>query len=338
MAVTIVDVARVAGVGVGTVSRVLNNSEAVKESTRQKVLAAIAELNFSPDPIARSMITRRTGTVGVIMPFVTRFFGSEVLRGLINAATKQGYELVIYNVEDNKQREHYFLKLPMLRRVDGLIIVSLSPEEAIAQSFHKNNLPTVVLDGYSPLLTSIVVNNVMGAYQAVKHLIDKGHRRIGFINGIVEGSFKFNQANDRLIGVHMALSDAGIEYDPSLMLETEWNRAGGRSAAKQLLESPEPPTAIFASSDVQAVGVLEAARNHGLLVPLDLSVIGFDGVELSEIMELSTIQQPMQLMGELGFTKLLNQIENKTNEVELIRLETALVERKTTAAPLSAVN
>ncbi len=337
MAVTIYDVARAAGVGVGTVSRVLNKSEAVKDTTREKVLSAIDRLNYAPDPIARTMITRRTGVLGVLIPFVTRAFSVEVLRGLVNSATNSDYELVIYNVEDNEQRTKYFNLLLKRRRVDGLILFSLPPDEEATPLFVKSGLPIVLIDAYSPFFTSLVVNNMEGAYMAVNSLIQKGHRRIGFINGIVEGNFKFNQANDRLIGLHRAFGEAGIMFDPQLMMATEWDRAGGRAAALQFLNLPEPPTAIFAASDVQAIGVLEAARSLKLEVPNDLSVMGFDGVELSEIMELSTVQQPMHKMGELGIAKLLEQIESEQmspsqiKAPELIRLDTWLVERRTTA-------
>jgi len=333
MAITIYDVARTAGVGIGTVSRVINNNAAVKETTREKVLKVIAELNYVPDPIARTMITRRTRVLGVLIPFVTRAFSVEVLRGLVNAISMLDYELVIYNVEDNEKRSKYFNLLPMHRRVEGLIIVSLMPDEEETPNLLKSGLPTVLVDAYSPFFTSLVVNNLEGAHQAVKSLIQKGHRRIGFINGVTEGTFKFNQANDRLIGVHRAFGEAGIVYDPQLMLITEWDRAGGRAATEQLLKLPEPPTAIFAASDIQAIGVLEAARRLNLNVPEDLSVIGFDGIELSEILELSTVQQPLQQMGELGIAKLMEILENPNKPPELIRLDTVLLERRTTAAP-----
>jgi len=333
MAVTIYDVARAAGVGVGTVSRVLNNSQAVKDTTREKVLSAISRLNYAPDPIARSMITGRTRVLGVIIAFVTRNFSVEVLRAMVSAASREDYELVIYNVESDEQRDHYFNQLPMRRRVDGLLIVSLRPNDETLPSFLKAGLPTVLVDAYSPAFTSVVINNMEGSYYAVKSLIDQGHHRIGFINGTVEGNFKFNQANDRLIGVHRAFSEAGIVFDPDLMLATDWTRAGGRIAAEQFLSLPDPPTAIFAASDVQAVGVMETARRLKLDVPGDLSIMGFDGVELSEILELSTVQQPMQELGELGIAKMVELLENENKTPELIRLDTFLLERRTTAPP-----
>lgn len=330
MAITIYDVARTAGVGVGTVSRVLNNSQAVKDTTRQKVLTAIAQLNYTPDPIARSMLRGRTGSIGVIVPFFTRPFSIEVLRGIEAATARLGYALVIYNVETNEQRDNYFTRLPMRRKVDGLVIMSLPPDEEIIPGLEQAGLPTVLIDAYNSHLTSLVVNNVEGARRAVQHLLEYGHRRIGFINGVIEGNFKFNQANDRLIGVHQALAEAGILFDPALMETAEWSRQTGQAAAYKLLTLPSPPTAIFVASDMQALGVLEAARSLGLSVPEELSVIGFDGIELSEWLELSTVQQPMHIMGELGVSKLIELLEDEHKSPELIRLDTVLVERRTT--------
>jgi LacI family transcriptional regulator len=330
---TIHDVARVAGVGIGTVSRVINNSPGVRPITREKVLAAIAELNYKPDPIARSMILKRTDSIGVILPFFTRFFFIEVLKGIEAAIKSIGSELVLYSVETDAQRDHYFAELPMRRKVDGLLSLSLRPKEEYAERFRESEVPVVLIDAYSPQLTSIVVNNVEGAYLAVKYLIEKGHLRIGFINGIIEGNFKFNQANDRLIGFHRAFGEAGLLFEPELVLVTEWNRKGGCEAAMQLLTLPNRPTAIFAASDMQAVGVLEAAKMLNIVVPDELSVIGFDGIELSELLDLTTMQQPMYQMGKLGVWKLMERIKNPQQKPELIRLDTTLVERRTVIRP-----
>src|SRR5258708_2273465 len=197
-------------------------------------------------------------------------------------------------------------------------------------------MPVVLVDAYSPLLTSLVVDNVEGAYQAVKCLIEHGHRRIGFINGIIEGDFRFNRANDRLIGLHRAFGEVGLLFGPELALTAEWDRQGGRQAALQLLTRADRPTAIFAASDMHAIGVLEAARSLNIAVPAELSLIGYDGIELSEIMELSTIQQPMKYMGELGAQKLIEQIEGSANAgspPELIRLQPSLIVRRTISTP-----
>ena len=335
MAVTIHNVAQEAGVGIGTVSRVVNNSPDVKPATRERVLAAIHRLNYKPDPIARSMISKRTNSIGTIVPFFTRPSFMERLRGVEAVIAKLERELVLYNVETSAQRDHFFRELPLHRKVDGLLIISLSPDDAAARRFRELGTPVVLIDAYSPLLTSLVVNNVEGAYQAVKRLIELGHRHIGFINGEIEGNFKFNTANDRLIGLHRALGEAGLLFEPEQVLISEWSRKGGKHAALQLLTQQKRPTAIFAASDVQAVGALEAARELGLRVPEQLSVIGFDGIEISELLELSTMQQPLQEMGELGASKLVELIENPSHPPELIRFDTKLVERRTTSPALT---
>ena len=335
MAVTIHNVAQEAGVGIGTVSRVVNNSPDVKPATRERVLAAIHRLNYKPDPIARSMISKRTNSIGTIVPFFTRPSFMERLRGVEAVIARLGRELVLYNVETSAQRDHFFRELPLHRKVDGLLIISLSPDDAVARRFRELGTPVVLIDAYSPLLTSLVVNNVEGAYQAVKRLIELGHRHIGFINGEIEGNFKFNTANDRLIGLHRALGEAGLLFEPEQVLISEWSRKGGKHAALQLLTQQKRPTAIFAASDVQAVGALEAARELGLRVPEQLSVIGFDGIEISELLELSTMQQPLQEMGELGASKLVELIETPSHPPELIRFDTKLVERRTTSPALT---
>src|SRR5207245_10474075 len=161
----------------------------------------------------------------------------------------------------------YFSELPMHRKVDGLLIVSLTPNDAVSRRLRDSGLAVVLIDAYSPMFPSLVVNNVEGAYQAVKCLIEKGHQRIGFINGEIEGNFKFNQANDRLIGLHRAFGEGGLLFEPELALTAEWDRQGGRRAALQLLTRPDRPTAIFAASDIQAIGVLEAARPLNISVP-----------------------------------------------------------------------
>lgn len=337
MSITIHDVARLAGVGIGTVSRVINNSPGVKPRTRERVQAAIEQLQYRPDPIARSMISKRTGAIGVVVPFFTRPFFMEVLQGVERAASRCGKELVLYTVETNEQRDHFFTELPMHRRVDGALIVSLSPDDEVAQRFAKLRLPVVLIDAYSPFLTSFVINNIESAYQAMMYLIEKGHRRIGFINGILEGNFKFNQANDRLVGVHRALEEADLPLDPELIVATEWNRQSAREAALRLLSLKRPPTAIFAASDIQAVGVLEAARELHLAVPGELSVMGFDGIELSELLHLSTMQQPLRQMGEMGISYLLRQIDGEAGRSELFQLSTTIVERATTGTILHKI-
>jgi LacI family transcriptional regulator len=332
MTTTIHDVARIAGVGIGTVSRVINNNPGVKPATRKRVLTAIAQLNYRPNPIARSMISKRTGAIGVIVPFFTRPFHTELLRSVQVALSRSGKELVLYDVETAAQRNYYLSELPMLYRVDGLLLLSLPLEDVFAIDIKEAGIPMVLIDTYSPFFTSLIVDNIEGAYQAVKYLIELGHRRIGFINGVIEGNIKFNQANDRLIGLHRAFGEAGLLFEPELMLTSEWNRSGGKQAALQLLSLEKRPTAIFAASDMQAIGVIEAIKDLHLNVPDDMSVIGFDGIEVAELLELSTIQQPIQQLGDSGVRKLIEIMKKPQQLPELIRLNTTLLARRTTRA------
>lgn len=329
--ITIHDVARLADVGIGTVSRVLNDHPSVRPATRERVRAVIAQLQFKPNPIARSMISKRTDSIGVIVPFFTRPFHIEVLQGVQSALIREDKEMVLYSVENDTQRDHYFSEVPMHRKVDGLLIISLPPSDAVCRRFRDRNMPVVLVDAYSPHLTSIIVDNVEGAYIATRSLIEKGHRRIGFINGIVEGNFKFNQAHERLAGFHRALDEAGLPHEADLVQASAWNRHAGRESALKILSLEKRPTAIFAASDLHAIGVLEAAREKGITVPDELSVMGFDGIELSELLDVSTVQQPMQHMGSLGILKLMEHMGDASQQPELIRLSTTLIERRTTA-------
>lgn len=334
---TIHDVAKLAGVGIGTVSRVLNNHPNVKPATREKVLAAVEQLHFKPNPIARSMILHRTGVLGVVIPFFTRPFHVEVLRSVQSAINQAGYELILYNVETNAQRDHYFTDLPMLHKVDGLCIISLPIADTVIFDLQYAKLPVILIDAYNAHTTSLVVDNVDGAYQATRYLLEQGHRRIGFINGLLnEGNLKFSQANERLTGFRLALSEYGIDYDPQLVRARDWSRQSGKAAAIELLTLPEPPSAIFAASDIQATGVIEAARELGRAVPRDLSIMGFDGIEYSELLGISTIQQPIQEMSSLGIQKLYEHMADPNKPPELIRLGTSLIERQTTARPSSS--
>lgn len=221
----------------------------------------------------------------------------------------------------------------MKRRVDGLIIISMPPDDSETEMFERMEMPVVLVDCYNPRLTSIVVDNVRGAYQAVNHLLELGRQRVGFINGITEGNFRFNQANSRLQGYEAALRHHHLALDPDLIVTSAWNRRAGYAAAQQLLDLPlhQRPDAMFAASDMQALGALEAIRDKGLNVPADIALIGYDGIELAELLNLSTIQQPMVEMGALGVRLLLEQVRSKSVEkIRTIELPAKLVCRATT--------
>jgi len=331
---TIRDVAKRAGVGVGTVSRVLNDSSAVSESTRQKVLDVIEALDYSPNLAARRLSRGKTMTVGVIVPFFTHPSVARRLQGVVSVLTGSDYDLVLFDIETADKRDVFLRNVPRRELADGLLIISLSPRDDDAEEFIKVRLPTVLVDAYHPLLSRVVVDNVAGGYQATQHLIDLGHRHIGFISDYLDDPFN-SPAIDRYKGYRQALADAGIEFRPGYHCQGVHGRLPARQMAHDLLTLPDPPTAIFAYSDTQAIGVLEAARELDLNVPRGLSLIGFDNIDAAEYLNLTTISQSLLESGIRGAELLFEEMTVSSAEPQEILLPTKLVVRSTTAPPLA---
>lgn len=333
---TIRDVAKKAGVGVGTVSRVLNGSTAVSEPTRQKVLTAIADLDYSPSPIARRLSLGRTLTIGVIAPFFIRPSYVERLRGVEATLAESEYDFIIYNVETVARRDACFRDIPRQDRVDGLLIMTLPPTEQEVQRFHELELPCVLVDCAHPHVSHVAVDNVQGGYRATRHLIELGHTKIGYISDLLQESpFDFRPVADRYQGYRQALSEARISFNPDYHRQGELSRREARRLATELLTLSDPPTAIFAYSDTQAFGILRAAQDLGLKVPDQLSVIGYDDIEIAEFLHLTTIRQHLYESGVQGAELLLAEISNATAEKQAVFLPTELVVRDTTAVPAS---
>jgi DNA-binding LacI/PurR family transcriptional regulator len=330
---TIRDVANRASVGIGTVSRVLNNSPSVREVTRQKVLRAIAELDYSPSPTARRLSLGRTLTIAVIVPFFTRPSYTERLRGIEAMIADSEYDLIVFNVETPGKRDQYFQDVPRRERVDGLIIVSLSPSDQDVERFLHARVPTVLIDAHHPLLSRTIVDDVAGGRIAAQHLVDLGHRRIAYVSDWLENPFNFVSSQNRYTGYRQALDAAGLPFRPEYHQQDEHGRHQAREMANTLLTLPEPPTAIFAASDIQSMGVLEAAQDLGLQVPQDLSVIGFDDIEIAEYLELTTMRQLLFESGQEGVHLLLNAIDDPSSEPTCRVLPTELIGRRTTAPP-----
>lgn len=332
-AVTIRDVARHAQVGVGTVSRVLNNSEAVSTKTRQKVLAAIEELDFSPNVTARQLSTGRAMTIGVILPFFKNPSYLERMRGVESVLGESDFDLIIYNAESLERRNALFSSMARLERVDGLLIMTHTPDDMEARRFKQADVAVVLIDAHHPDFTRVVIDDVEGAYNAVHYLISLGHRKIGFVSDYLESKLNFRPVRDRFLGYYQALEEAGIPFRPEYHKQGEHSRSVARKLAHTLLEMEDPPTAIFAFSDTQAVGVLEAARDRGLNVPHNLSVIGFDDIDIAHHWHLTTIRQPLFETGRCGCEQLFRHMKNPAMPLEEILFPTELVVRATTAPP-----
>ncbi|MBN1993712.1 MAG: LacI family DNA-binding transcriptional regulator [Anaerolineae bacterium] len=331
--ITIRDVAKKAGVGVGTVSRVLNDNPSVSDATRQRVLAAIEALNFTPHSIARRLSLQKTLTIAVIVPFFTRPSYVERLRGVEYLLADTEYDLILYNVETTARRDACFRSVPRRERVDGLLLVSLSPRDTDAEHFLQSDVPTILIDGHHPQFSRVVVDDVAGGYMATQHLIDLGHRKIGYVSDLFENPFNFVSSRDRYTGYRQALDKANIPLQPEYHRQGEHSREKARELTHELLALPDPPTAIFAASDIQAIGVLEAARDAGLDVPQDLSVIGYDDIEIAEYFHLTTIRQPLFVSGIEGVELLLESIATPPPTPHRVVLPIELITRNTTAPP-----
>ncbi len=337
MGVTIGDVARRAGVGRGTVSRVLNNRANVDPATRERVLAAIRELDFRPSKTARRLSLRRTQTIAVIIPFLSRPSAIERFRGIENALANVGYDPLVFNVEDLTRREAVFEELLRPERVDGLIIVSLSPHPAELRRIERSGLPTVLLDAHHRALPRVVGDDVLGGRIACQHVIGLGHRRIAFLGDYSRAPLAFTSSRLRLTGVRRAAHRAGIRIPPSMVGTGEHSRRAAAELATRMLTSAHPPTAIVCASDTQAAGVLEAVAQLGLSVPRDLSVTGYDDLEMADHLGLTTIHQPLFESGVRAVERLLDLIEGGSprplREAQSIRL----VMRRSTAPPAERV-
>ena len=333
MSATIHDVAKRAGVGIGTVSSVLNNSRPVNEATRQKVLAAVKELDFVPNPSGRRLSMGKTHTIGVVIPFFTIASQIERLRGVMSGIAGSDYDINLFTVETIPQRNEILQKVPRRGRIDGLLIFSINPTEDDVRRFRQGNIPTVLVEAIHPDLPHISIDDVAGAKTAVKYLIELGHRKIAYISDFLEDPFGSNFSRHRYEGYRQALEEAGISFRPEYHRQSWFGREEGRQLTMELLNLADPPTAIFAFSDELALGVLEAARDLNITVPQELSVVGYDDIELANFAQLTTIRQNLFLSGIQGVELLLNAIENPENPPSQLQLPTELIVRYTTAPP-----
>jgi len=326
---TIRDVAKRANVGIATVSRVLNNSPSVSDETRNAVLAAIEDLDFTPNPIARQLSTGRTSTVGVILPYLTMPSYVERLRGVQHALAETEYHMVLFSVGKPSERDAYIKDLPRNNLVDGILIISLPPDNDQAERLANADIPTVLVDAYHEKLCCILTDDVKGGKMATQHLIDLGHKRIAFLSAPLETPFH-PSTKYRYQGYRQALLENDIPFRSEYVISENRGRFKAKKMAKKLLTLPEPPTAIFAGNDTLAIGVLDRAKDLKIKIPKELSVIGFDGIRDAEYTNLTTIDQNLFDSGVEGVQMLLKALEESSSTPCERRLSLDLIRRRTT--------
>jgi DNA-binding LacI/PurR family transcriptional regulator len=308
--ITIYDVAKKAGVGIGTVSRVLNNNAQVRPATRHLVLEAIKDLDFKPSSVARQLsLQRQVKHIGVItQPFINYYSFSERLRGIQKSLDEQNssYELLLYTVSS---LEHYQTQLETIvktRAVEGLMIIDLelsSQQQALLSSAA---LPVVGVNHLQLQNWPCVgTNNLEGGYVATKYLLGLGHERIAYVGDEFVADYTQNTSEERYLGFEKALEEAGLTVPEGYVSLGRFDYEVAKTNALELLKLPTPPTAIFAMSDIQALACIAAAREAGKSVPGDLSVIGYDDLDLSYHTGLTTVRQHLELSGQKGLEHLL---------------------------------
>jgi DNA-binding LacI/PurR family transcriptional regulator len=305
------EVAKLAGVSTATVSRALSGRGHVSPASKAKVEDAAAQLGYVVSSNASSLASGRTRNIGVVIPFLNRWFFSSVLEGAQQALLRHGYDLTLYNLSgDGRERSSVFEHFLLRQRVDAVIAVSLELTEHEVERLHDLGKPLVGVGGPIPGVRTLTIDDVAVARLATEHLIGLGHRRIGHIGGDLAFDLDFHLPTNRRLGYEAALRDAGVEPDPTLFAPADFTIAGGYHAAKQLLGRPhDRPTAIFAASDEMAIGCILAARDLGMIVPRDVSIIGVDDYDLSDFFGLSTVAQFPRGQGEKAVEILMEQLE-----------------------------
>lgn len=327
MKITMKEIAKMAGVSVTTVSLIINGKDqSIGAETRERVLKLIEETGYVPNGIARSMITKQTRTLGLMIPDITNPYFASMARGIEDAARKAGYHVILCNTDENQKRELEYLQLLRRQNVDGVILVSAATaeheEKQILKEFKK---PLIFLDrrGTEQTEASVGFDNRKGAYQAVCHLIESGHEKIGCITG----PLKNKSAQERYQGYLDALKEAKLDPNPEWVVEGDYQMAGGEAGIRILKD--RGVTACLIANDWMAYGAYKACYEEGIQIPQDLSIIGFDDLLISQAMipPLTTVHQPNIAMGEMAVEQIVSWIQSGKPPKESKLFEPRLVVR-----------
>lgn len=306
---TIEDVAAAAGVSVATVSRAIRGLPNVALSTRERIERVADELSYRADPAAARLATGRSRSVALAVPLLNSWYFSQVVSGAEAVCTAEGYDMVVMGVADEAARRALLADTTSIhRRVDGLVLVDLIVDDEDCELLAERELAVVTIGSSTARFPSISIDDVAVGTIATQHLVDLGHTRIGLIGGQREDPFGFHVPDHRRHGYEQVICRAGIEPDPAMFVVGNFSVLGGRDAMASLLALERPPTAVFAMSDEMAFGALLAARDHGIEVPADLSVVGVDDHDVSIVLGLTTVRQSVADHGSRAARLLIDQL------------------------------
>lgn len=325
------DVAQLAGVSISTVSHVVNKSRGVSAEARAQVVQAMAQLDYRPNALARSLRRQKTHSLGMIVPDNANPFFAEIARAIEDYSFHHDYSVILCNSDGDLQKQAAYVDLLVERRVAGILFVAAGVSTELVDELQRQRVPLVVIDReVSGVAVDMVqTNHYQGGRLATEHLIALGHRRIGCI---AAGS-DLSPSAERLTGYKDALAAHGLAYDAALVIPGDFQFASGYRATEQLLSLEERPTAVFACNDLMAVGAIRAATARGLRVPDDLSIVGFDDISLASYTNppLTTIHQPKREIGRLAMEMLLTRMSDPDAPPHSVRLETELVVRQSSS-------
>ncbi|MCY7581705.1 catabolite control protein A [Bacillus altitudinis] len=329
--VTIYDVAREANVSMATVSRVVNGNPNVKPTTRKKVLEAIDRLGYRPNAVARGLASKKTTTVGVIIPDISSIFYSELARGIEDIATMYKYNIILSNSDQNTDKELHLLNTMLGKQVDGIVFMGGNITDVHVEEFKRSPVPIVLAASVEEQAQtpSVNINYEQAIYDSVQLLVEKGHKRIAFVSGPMLEPINSMR---KLAGYKRALEEAGIAFDEALVAEGDYSYDSGIEALANLLEQSDKPTAVIAATDEMALGVIHGAQDRGVSIPEDLEVIGFDNTRLSLMVrpQLTTVVQPTYDIGAVAM-RLLTKLMNKEQvEDQIVELPHRIEERQST--------
>jgi LacI family transcriptional regulator len=324
---TIRDVAEKAGVSVATVSHVINGTRKVAPETEARVRRVMEELGYQPNAIAQSLRKRTTYAIGILVSDITNPFFATLVRGAEDAALEAGYSVIVCNSDEDPQKEDMYIRALWRRRIDGMLIAPTRDGTSPAiQELVQRKLPFVFVDRKAKGIEAdaVLSDNIGGAYLATKHLIERGHKRIGIVLGIPGAT----TTEERLLGYRQALEEAGIPFSEDLVVWGGYRIEGGRKACAKLLSLSDPPTAIFSTNNLMTIGVLRELFHRAIKIPEAIAVVGFDDLEWAEVIQppLTTVNQQPYAIGRVAVGLLLQRLgtQGSRERHEEIRIQVDL--------------